>query len=76
VILLQDAPHSIRIVARMPPISAGIEIAEIDLVLHPVLDRGHGAGDLAGDEGFAADRALVVEQDAARACRKLRGNSP
>ena len=29
-------------------------------------DRGDGAGDLAGDEGLAADRALVVEQDAVR----------
>ena len=33
-------------------------------VLQPMLDRGDGARDLARDEGLAADRALVVEQDA------------
>ena len=30
-----------------------------------MLDVGHGAGDLAGDEGLAAARRLVVEQNAA-----------
>ena len=31
-----------------------------------MLDRRDGARDLAGDEGLAADRAFVIEQDAAR----------
>jgi hypothetical protein len=31
-----------------------------------MFDRRDGARDLAGDEGLAADRALVIEQDAAR----------
>ena len=34
------------------------------MLLQAELDRRHGAGDLAGDEGLAAERALVVEQDA------------
>ena len=35
------------------------------LLLHPELDAADGAGDLARDEGLAAARALVVEEDAA-----------
>ena len=34
------------------------------MLLQAELDAGRGAGDLAGDEGLAAPRALVVEQDA------------
>ena len=52
------------IVAGVAPVALGIEIAEIEPVLQPELDRRDRAGDLAGDEGLAADRALVVEQDA------------
>ena len=35
-------------------------------LLQAALDRRDGARHLAGDEGLAADRALVVEQDAVR----------
>ena len=50
----------------MAPIALGVEIAEIEPLLHAEMDRRDGAGDLAGDESFAADRALVIEQDAVR----------
>ena len=46
----------------MAPIALRVEIAEIELVLAAELDRRRGAGDLARDEGFAAQRALVVEE--------------
>jgi hypothetical protein len=32
--------------------------------LQAVVDRGHGALDLATDEGLTAQRALMIEQDA------------
>ena len=63
-VLLQDQPHALDIVAGMAPVALGVEIAEIEHVLAAALDRGDRAGDLAGDEGLAADRPFVVEQDA------------
>ena len=63
-ILLQDAPHALDIVARMAPVALGVQVAEIQAVLPAMLDGGDRAGDLAGDEGLAAGRTLVVEQDA------------
>jgi hypothetical protein len=48
----------------MAPVAPGIEIAEPQPVLQAKLDRRHRAGDLAANEGLAAARALVVEQDA------------
>ncbi len=65
-VLLQHPPHALDIVAGMAPVAQGVEIAEEQLALQAMGDRRDGAGDLAGDEGLAADRALVVEQDAVR----------
>ena len=63
-LVLQDPPHALDIVAGMAPVAPGVEVAEPQPVLQAELDRRHRAGDLAGDEGLAAARALVVEQDA------------
>src|SRR5580692_72553 len=65
-VLLHDPPHAFDIVAGMAPIALGVEIAEKQRRLQAELDGRHGAGDLAGHEGLAADRAFVVEQDAVR----------
>src|SRR5207237_2637528 len=46
------------------PVALSLDIAEIEHFFEARLDAGDAARDLAGDEGFAADRALVVEQDA------------
>ncbi len=48
----------------MAPVAFGVEIAQIELVLRSKMDRRRSAGDLAGDESLAANRALVIEQDA------------
>src|SRR5579871_4468196 len=61
---LQDGVHALDVVAGMAPVALGFEVAEIERLLQPRLDAGDAAGDLAGDEGLAADRALMVEQDA------------
>ncbi len=50
----------------MAPIALAVDIADIELLLQAEMNGGHGAGDLAGDEGFAAGRPLMVEQDAVR----------
>src|SRR5262245_53970366 len=65
-ILLQDQPHPLDKIARMPPVTQGIEVAEEQLLLQSTLDRRDRARDLAGDEGFASDRTLMVEKNAVR----------
>src|SRR6185437_4013061 len=52
------------IIAGETPIALGIEIAEEELFLQRFLDARRGASDLARDEGLAAPRALMVEENA------------
>src|ERR1035437_9133161 len=64
--LLQHQPHHLDIFLRITPVAPGVEVTEVNRVLQAQLDARGGAGDLAGDEGLAAARALVVEQNPAR----------
>src|SRR5437660_12165213 len=48
----------------MAPIALGPEIAEVERLLETGLDARHTAGELARHARLAADRALMVEQDA------------
>ena len=63
-VLLQHEPLHFDVVPGVTPVALGIHVAQIEAVLQAELDAGEGPGDLAGDEGFAANRALVVEEDA------------
>src|SRR5207248_6752861 len=63
--LLEDAPHGVDVVAGEPPVAFGFKVAELEFLLDSLLDSGHAVGDLAGDELDAAQRRLVIEQDAA-----------
>ena len=67
-VLLQDAPHALDVVAGMAPVALGVEVAEVELVLQAELDRGDRAGDLARDEGLAADRASWLNRMPLEAC--------
>ena len=62
--LLQHQPLHFDVVLGVTPVALGVHVAKEQAVLQPELDPGQRPGDLAGDEGFAADRAFVVEQDA------------
>src|SRR5712692_4607779 len=62
-LLLQDQPHHLDEVARMAPVALRVEVAEEEALLQPQLDARQRARDLARDEGLAAHRALVVEED-------------
>ncbi len=48
----------------MAPVAQRAHVAQVQAVLQPERDACDGARDLARDEGFAAHRRLVVEQDA------------
>mmetsp|Transcript_73672 Transcript_73672/g.146502 ORF Transcript_73672/g.146502 Transcript_73672/m.146502 type:complete len:324 (-) Transcript_73672:367-1338(-) len=62
--LLKHHPHHLHIVACMPPIAFGIDVAHVEAILHAQLYASDGARHFARDEGGAAPRRLVVEEDA------------
>src|SRR5579885_3016753 len=64
--LLQNTPHPLDIVARMPPVPASVKIAEKELALQAQVNSGNAPGDLARHEGFRARWPFVIEQDAVR----------
>ena len=57
-------PHGLDVVRGMSPVALRVEVAEVELLLQPVLDAADGARDLARDERLAAALGLVVEEDA------------
>ena len=63
-VLLEHEPLHFHVIAGMAPVAQGVQVAEVEAVLQAEGDAGDGAGDLAGDEGFAAQRGFVVEEDA------------
>src|SRR5258706_388554 len=63
-LLLQHQPLHFDIVLCVAPVASGIEVSEIEAVLHPEHDAREGTGDLAGNEGLAPDRGLVIEENA------------
>ena len=62
--LLEHHPLHADVVLGVAPVAQGIDVAEKQAGLEALGDVGDGAGDLAGDEGLAAARGLVVEEDA------------
>jgi hypothetical protein len=63
-LLLQHQPHRLDIVAGKAPIPPCIEVPQVKLVLQTVTDAPNRSRRLARDEGLAATRALMVEQNA------------
>ena len=53
-----------HVVFGVTPVAQCAYVAHEEAFVQPLADVGQAAGDLAGDEGFATARALVVEQDA------------
>ena len=47
----------------MAPVTQGIHIAEVQTRLQPLGDVGDCAGDFSGNEGFAAARGFMVEEN-------------
>src|SRR5215218_3845455 len=60
---LEHQPYGLDVIGRVAPVPLRIEVAEVELVLEAGGDPGDRPGDLAGDEGLAAPRRLVVEED-------------
>src|ERR1035441_267377 len=65
-ILLHNPPHAFHVVSRMAPVALGVQIPDIEPILHAQVNSGHRASYLPCDEGLAADGALVIEQNAVR----------
>jgi hypothetical protein len=65
-VLLKHAPHTLDVVAGMAPIALGVDVAKVEAFVDALVDAGDGGGDLTGDEGLAATRTLVVEENTIR----------
>lgn len=63
-VLLQHQVHGLDVVAGVAPVAERVEVAEVEVPFEPEQDARHRTPDLARDKGFAAHRALVVENDA------------
>ncbi len=55
-VLLEHHPHSLDVILGVTPVTLGVEVAEVELVLQAELDPGQGSGDFAGHERLAAAR--------------------
>src|SRR5215213_3881889 len=62
--MLEHHPHRFDVLGRIAPVTARLEVAEVELVLDPGGDAGYRPGDLARDEGLSTARRLVVREDA------------
>src|SRR5437762_6936216 len=63
--LLQHAPHRVYVIAREPPIPAGVEVSEVQLARLSLHDAGDAVRHLARDELEPAARRFMIEEDAA-----------
>src|SRR5579875_4026864 len=63
-ILLQHQPHGPYVIAGKPPITLGLQIAQTQFLIQPVLDASDAVCDFAADKFHTASWTLVVEQDA------------
>src|SRR5262249_60383938 len=61
--LLQNLPHSLDVIPRMPPVALGIKITEKERLLSTELDRRDGTADFPRDEGLSSGRTLMIEQN-------------
>ena len=62
-ILLQDSPHAFHVLRGITPITAGIQVSQIELSLCAGVNSGYGAGDFSGHEGFSPTRAFMIEKN-------------
>ena len=68
---LKHHPHRFDVVFRVTPVALGVEIAEVKFVLLSSKNFSDRACDLSGDEGFAAARGFVVEEDSVRGMQSV-----
>ena len=62
-LLLEHQPHGFDIIAGIPPVPLGIEIAQIEFLVQAQFDPRGGSGDLAADKGLPSTRGFVVKQN-------------
>ena len=72
----RGAHHRVDVVRGPAPVAAGVEVAQGEPVGPAGGDRGHRAGDLAGDEGGRSARRLVVVEDDRRGEQPARPLDP
>src|SRR6266850_1965094 len=63
--LLQHQPLGAHVVARVTPVAQRIQVTQVQALLEPCVNPREAASDLAGYEGLAANRGLMIERYAA-----------
>ena len=63
--MLHNQRHSVRVLFRVPPVPARLQVADFQPILLAEMDAGDGICDLSRDEFAPAQRGFMVEQDAA-----------
>jgi len=63
-LILQHEPYGFHVLFRIAPVTRGVEIAPVKLVLQPSLDVSETAADFPGDECLPPARRLMVEKNA------------
>ena len=63
-LLLHDQPHTLHIVLGIAPITQGVHVAKLQMILQALGNAPGGQRDLAGNKIFAAAFGFVVEQNA------------
>src|SRR6185437_16458334 len=64
-VLLENKPHRLHVFGRVTPVPSSIQIAEVEVGLQSCFDVGRRPRYFTRDEGLAAPRRLMVEQDSA-----------
>ena len=62
--LLHNQPHALHIILRIAPVTQGIHISKLQMILQSFRDPARRQGDFSGDEIFTAALGLMVEQNA------------
>lgn len=62
--MLENQPHAFHVVPGVAPVAQGVQVAQVELVLHPLGNAGGRQSDFPRDEVFPAAFAFMVEQDA------------
>ena len=62
-ILLEHAPHTLDVIAGVAPITLGINVSKVEVLVDSLVDAGDGGGNLTGDEGAATAGTLMVEEN-------------
>ena len=61
--LLEDEPHALHIIPRIPPVAKAGKVPQVQFVLFALGDAGRRQGDLPRNERLPAPFGFMIEQN-------------